>query len=205
MALDTFANLKISIENWSSRGDINSLLDDFISLTEAEMYAGVNGGKGLRLRSMETSAAITVSGRVGTLPAGYIESRSVIHVTGGRSTRIDYVAPQSQRIATGSGVPSNFTVRDNVEFNTTVSGTVTLEYYTKLTGLSSSNTSNGILSSSPNIYLFGALSQVFKYAQDSEEETKYRGLFEAAILGANKQDRDGRYQAPAGRVRGATP
>lgn len=199
MSLDTYANLKAAILAWSPRKDITALLDDFIDLTEVEMW------KTLRIRDMETSAGITVSGRTGTLPAAYVAPRSLIHVTGGVSRRIDMIAPQSQKIRSGSGSPVNFTIHDDIQADRTISGTLTLEYYASLTALSSSNTSNGVLSRFPDIYLFGGLMNSFSQGEDTEEELKYRARFENAILGANKQDRSGRYMAPAGRVRGSTP
>ena len=126
---------------------------------------------------------------------------------GGVSRRIDFLAPQSQKIRSGAGSPVNFTIRDNIETDRTVSGTITLEYYASLTPLSSSAgaTTNGVLTRFPNIYLFGCLAQLYSFGQDTEEESKWRSKFERAILGANKRDRDGRYLAPAGRVRGSTP
>lgn len=205
MALDTYSNLKAAILVWSPRKDVSALLDDFIDLTEAEMYAGNERIDGLRIRSMETSAGITVSGRTATLPTGFVEARSVIHVQGGKSARLDSVAPQSQKIQSGAGIPANFTIRDSVEFDRTPNGSVTLQYYAEETALSTATATNAVLTRFPNVYLFGSLAHLFGYAEDTEEETKWRGKFERAILGANKQDRDGRYLAPAGRKRGSTP
>lgn len=205
MALDTYANLKLAITRWSPRKDIADLLDDFIDLTESEMYSGVNNSPGLRIRDMETSAGITVTGRTGTIPTAFVAARSVIHVQGGRSNRIFSVAPQSQIIKSAAGVPSNFAIRDGVDFDRTPSGTVTLEYYAQAAALSTATAANAVLTRFPNVYLFGSLAHLFGQAEDTEEETKWRSKFESAILGANKQDRDGRYLAPAGRVRGSTP
>ena len=201
MPFDTYGNLKTAITNWSSRKDVANLVDDFIDLTETEMW------KTLRIRDMETSAGITVSGRVAQLPTSYVAARSIIHVVGGVSRRIDFLAPQSQKIRSGAGTPVNFTIRDNIEADKTVTGTITLEYYASLTALGSGAgaTANGVLTRFPDIYLFGCLAQLYSFGQDTEEESKWRSKFERAILGANKRDRDGRYLAPAGRVRGSTP
>ena len=38
MALDTYANLKATIINFSGRDDLSSVIDDFIDMAEAEMY-----------------------------------------------------------------------------------------------------------------------------------------------------------------------
>ena len=38
MALDTYANLKESVQDWSHRNDVTSRLDDFILIAEQEMY-----------------------------------------------------------------------------------------------------------------------------------------------------------------------
>jgi|TARA_Y100000310_G_scaffold172462_1_gene172579 hypothetical protein len=205
MALDSYTNLKAAILNFTPRKDVANLLDDFIDLTETDIYTGINGNPGLRIRDMETSAGITVTGRTGTIPTAFVEARSVIHVQGGKSKRIFSVAPQSQKITSGAGVPSNFAIRDGVEFDRTPNGTVTLEYYASEADLSTATAANAVLTRFPNIYLFGALAHLFGQGEDAEEEGKWRSKFESAILGANNQDRSGRYLAPAGKSRGSTP
>lgn len=205
MALDTYSNLKEAILNWSPRKDAVALLDDFIDLTESDIYTGINNNPGLRIRDMETSAGITVTGRTAALPTAFVEARSVIHVQGGRSRRIFSVAPQSQQIKPAAGIPSNFVIRDSVEFDRTPNGTVILEYYASEADLSTSTAANAVLTRFPNIYLFGALAHLFGQGEDAEEEGKWRSKFESAILGANKQDQGGRYVAPAGKSRGSTP
>ena len=52
---------------------------------------------------------------------------------------------------------------------------------------------NDILTNHPSIYLYGALAQVYAYAQDDQQLTKYIQLFIGAIKGANKADKKGRY------------
>jgi len=52
MALDTYANLKASVIDFSHRNDVSNKIDDFILLAEEAMYA--NPDFPLQLRQMET-------------------------------------------------------------------------------------------------------------------------------------------------------
>ena len=90
MALDNYANLKASIESWSHRDDVKDIIDDFILIAEAEMYA--NDDASLRLRSMEaldTSAANT-SDRFLALPTDYLETRRLDLTVSDCRLPIDY-------------------------------------------------------------------------------------------------------------------
>ena len=100
-----------------------------------------------------------------------------------------------------TGRPRFFTVIGNeIQLDRVPDSAYTLEvqYFRKATPLSDTNLTNDILTNHPSIYLFGALTALFSYSQDTEQHLKYNEMFISAIKGANKADKKGRYgPAPA--------
>ena len=108
----------------------------------------------------------------------------------------------------GNRRPTEYTITEQIEFNATPDSTYgyELRYYKSLTGLSSSNTTNAVLTRFPKIYLFGGLAYLHKWAEDDAQATVYYNQFLAAIDQANRSDKKGRY--PSGKsmkVEGSTP
>ncbi|RKW71266.1 hypothetical protein, partial [Bacillus sp. L75] len=62
---------------------------------------------------------------------------------------------------------------------------VTFDYFAKFTPLTVLNQTNIVIDKYPNIYLFGALSQAFLRAQDTEQYIIYTDRFTVAIESAN--------------------
>ena len=191
--LNNYANLKASIKRFSKREDVDDLIDDFLDMTEQEIY--FNQVEPLRIRSMvqlETSATST-SVRTQALPTGFLEFRRTDLTVGGNRCNIDYVTPSVQYIRTGTGTPANYTITNQIEYDIVpdLAYVTNINYYGKLTALSSSNTTNDILTNHPNIYLYGALSVLFTWAVNDEEAAKYKTLFLQTIGGANNADIEG--------------
>lgn len=203
MALTTYSQLKTELEAWSSRDDITDRLDTFIDLTEAKLW------QELRIRGMEAKdASLTSSSRLITVPTGYLEARRLRYVSGGVNyPSMTFVTPSNLKIDTTSGIPTSFTTYGStIELNRNGSGTYELLYYGKVTALSPSNATNAIIDEHPGLYLMGGLAELFAYAQDSEEEVKWRAKFMAEIKDANARAKSGRYgPAPAASRQGSTP
>jgi len=208
MALDTYDNLKQSVINWSHRGDVDLLMDDFILMTETEMFA--NSLEVLQIKGQETSDdTLTTTSRLISLPDDYQSMRSIRLSINSNSSEVTYRAPEQMKRVDTSGLPRHFTViGNNIEFDRTPDAVynVELRYYAKPTPLSTTNATNEVLTKQPNIYLFGCLWATFLFATDEIEAAKYYNQFMGAIKGANKQDKLGRYgPAPAMTIQGATP
>ena len=121
---------------------------------------------------------------------------------------IDYKVPAQLMIQDGVGLPYAFTITSQIEYNIEPQSdyTTSIIYYGKLAGLSSSNTTNEILTRYPNIYLYGCLWVLNQWAEDIEEEQKYYAKFIKAIAGANAAENEGNLGvAPQRRINGRTP
>jgi hypothetical protein len=204
LSITTYSELKTAISEWSKRGDINTVVDDFIDLAEAEMW------QHLRIRGMEArEASLSISGRNITLPTDYVAMRRLSYTHGGAVRDLNYAAPEALRVKSGSGLPGNFTVSDVIELDRSPDATYTWEllYYKSLTALSNSNTSNAVLARFPNVYLSGALWALAEWAQKPEDEIELAyQKFLRAIKSANDVDRRGRKgAAPQARSGRSTP
>lgn len=207
MALDTFDNLKASIIDFSHRNDIANKVEDFIVLAEEAMYA--NPDFPLQLRQMETRAeAVTGSDRFLALPDGFITMRRLKLNIGGGSCDVQYMAPDQMFIQSASGQPKFFTVTSQLEFDRVPDSeyTVDMQYSAIPSPLSSTNTTNIVLTNHPSAYLYGSLWALFGWANDDVQEAKYLTKFLGIIAGINKRYKQGRFgPAPKMRIEGATP
>ena len=205
MALDTYANLKASIIDWSHRNDISdALVNDFIDMAESSMW------RLLELRSMEARANPTTepTTRFIALPTDYIKMRRLKLSINNEHKDIRYSTPESMAVINTSGQPKYFTVTSQIEFDRVPAGTYTTEiqYYKKLTALSGSNTTNSVLTNHPSIYLFGSLWNLNNWSNNDLMAVKYEALFLTAINDANKMDKKGRYGPASGmRTEGSKP
>ena len=212
MALDNFDNLVKSIVKWSHRKDLGVLIPDFITLAEVEMFA--NDDEVLEIRDDEKTATLTAVGtspsesRFITLPTDFISQRSLKITIQDDQTNLKYRSPTALRIASSTGTPTQFTITSQIELDIVPDQdyTLAMKYFAKPAPLTTLNQTNSILLSDPNIYLYGALHQVFVFTEDDNEAVKYFNKFNAAIRGANDRANKGRYgPAPAMKVLGSTP
>lgn len=192
MSLDSFANLKQEIINFSHRDDLSDVIGTFISLAENKI------DNGLRLRSNENRATATISsGRFLALPTRFLEMRRLSLINGGITKDIKYKAPEALILADTSGEPSFFTITSQIEFDKAPSSSMTVEmsYYSRLEPLSDSNTSNNVLVDYPNLYLYGSLSELHRWAANESKADYYESLFARNLSDANYQENRGRYGA----------
>ena len=199
MALDTFDNLVKEIIDWSHRDDLGTKIPDFIQLAENAMYS--NSVNPLKIRQLETiTTQLTTADKI-TLHTNFESARSVRLILPEGGGELKFQAPEQMNREPTTGRPRFFTIIGNqLEFNRTPDSSYTIEFqfYARATNLSVTNQTNDILTNHPSVYLFGALSALFKFAQDTEQELSYSGQFIDSIKGANKADKRGRYgPAPA--------
>ena len=182
MALTTYAELKTSIGDWLNRSDLTSVIPDFISLAEAQVE------RTLRTRQMIVRANASFDAQYGAVPADFLETKSLKLTSTNPQTPLEFLSIDAldQKAAeyTASGKPRFFgVVGGQLRIVPTPDSTYTTEltYYAKLSKLSTSNTSNWLLSSSPDIYLYGSLLQAAPYLQDDARIQTWATLYERAL------------------------
>ena len=182
MALTTYAELKTSIGDWLNRSDLTSVIPDFISLAEAQIE------RTLRARQMIVRANASFDAQYGAVPADFLETKSLKLTSTNPQTPLEFLSIDAldQKAAeyTASGRPRFFGVvggQFRIVPTPDANYTTELTYYAKLSKLSNSNTSNWLLSSSPDIYLYGSLLQAAPYLQDDARIQTWATLYERAL------------------------
>ena len=189
MALTTYTELKTSIGDWLNRSDLTSVIPDFISLAEAQVE------RTLRTRQMIVRANASFDAEYGAVPSDFLETKSLKLTSTNPQTPLEFLSIDAldNKAAeyTGSGKPRFFgVVGGQFRIVPTPDATYTTEltYYAKLTKLSSSVATNWLLTSNPDIYLYGALLQAAPYLQDDARIQTWATLYERALNDAQTAD-----------------
>jgi hypothetical protein len=201
MSIATYADLKGQITAFTARTDLAAPADTFIDLAEARFK------RDLRLREMESSAVITLTDGVGSLPADYLEWRTV-RVNSAPKATLDYMTPSQLfgAYADYTGIAGHFTIAgDNITVRPTPSNTITLDYYASFPALADGQTTNNLLTRHPGIYLYGCLLEAASYTQDMQAAAGYNALYQAEVAAARQDDFGARYANIASRPSGPTP
>jgi len=198
MTITTYATLRDAVSgaaSWAHRGDVLTRFDEFLQLVESELYTGgfkTNGQKvsGLRVREMETRATATLStsSRFLELPDNFLEPRRAeLEYTPSGGTKIvyplEFVPPNELREVVRSDLPCRYTVTSQYEFNCTplLAYVMEVQHYAKVAALTSSNTTNTILTAYPEIYLYGCVMMAARWAENMAKAVYYNDLFLCAI------------------------
>lgn len=192
MALDNYDNLVKTIIDYSHRGDLGNKIADFILLAETEMKS--NPDEQLKLSTGETTTSTTTSTTAKTipLPTGFQSSRQFSITINESVHDLEYRTPDQLKERSDTGYPMFFTIRSNViEFDIQPDQeyAITITHFAEFTPLSDANQTNIVLNKYPNLYLYGALRQVFIYAQNTEQMMAYTSDFISAIASANKAEK----------------
>ena len=191
MSITTFAELKTAVANWLNRTDLTDRLQEFIALAETTMnYGDLDMGvRPLRTSDMMTAYGVNTVANTATvaLPADFLEFlRLRITVSGGkRDLRIDSGRPlDADEYDQTAGVPSRATiVGSNLELGPKPDAVYAIDgtYYAKIPALSDSQTTNWLLTKSPNAYLYGALMHALPYLGADARAASLSVMFRSAV------------------------
>ena len=197
MALANYSDLKTSIANWLNRSDLTSeIAEDFIVLAEKDFNSK------LRIRKMNaTNSSFTINAETVALPTGFLQVRDFYILQGGVKYPLQYITPaQMDQIRGGStsGMPETFTILgDNFRFAPTPSSSYTgvLNYYKEFDPLTTSNTTNYILTNHPAIYLYGSLYHAANFLGGVEprQVQQWQQMYVTALERLERNDREDQY------------
>lgn len=208
MALDTYANLKEAVQDWSHRTDVKSRIDDFILIAEQEMYS--NRVEPLEVREQEAKASVdtVIGSKFISLPTGYESMRGILiddKTTDAEQYELRYLTPELLHKHSTNGCPTEFTVTDQIELNRPADAiyNIEIQHIAKVSALTAASPTNSILTKYPTIYLAGCLWALYRWAKDSESAAGAYTDFIGAIQGANLATKNGKYgPAPVMRSEG---
>lgn len=188
MAITTYDELKAAIVDWSARDNFTPKADEFIDLCEAMLrrpysHPTQNRIGGLRANKTRTTGTLTAGTNSLSLPSDYLEMDRLELTTNGIKLR--YLTPDAmmdyQRI--GSGCPRFYTIESTITFDVTPDSAYDygISYWPQPEALSSTNTSNWLLSNYPDVYLAGCMYWACRYKQDIEMASTWAQQYKDAV------------------------
>ncbi len=181
MAITTYAELKSAIGDWLNRDDLDAVIPNFISLAEAQF------NRTIRHRKMVTRSDATVDTPYFAVPADWLENirfqlntdpiTPLLYVTPEQAAeeRLKYSVANQPLMFTMVGQQFQVIPPPNTSYS------AELLYYAKIPALSDSNTTNWLLTESPDIYLYGALVQSSPYLKEDERINTWAGLYQRFV------------------------
>ena len=202
MAITTYAELQTTIANWLNRDDLTAVIPDFISLTEA----GIN--RDLRHYRMINRVDATLDSRYVQMPTDWMETVR-FSITSGNTYRIELISRDDmleyrQNNNDTSGIPRFYAnIGDTIEVFPTPDAEyqMQLQYYAKTPALSNTNTANWLLTTAPDIYLYGALVQSAPYLNDDARIQTWAALYQSVLDSLQKASDDTRFAGSGIRMR----
>lgn len=193
MTISTYAELKTAIQSWfMDRSDVVTAAGDEI-IALAEGYFNLN----LRCREMETIVSLTPVLNVCTIPSTYIEYKRVVEKASIRRP-LEYITEDAadDYYPTRSAALSchYMIVGSDLTALPLSSNDIELTYYRTIPALTSLNTTNWLLTKSPNLYLHTCLMYAAEFVKDTDElarESAFVGKFIDLLNAANNRAKFG--------------
>ena len=197
MAITDYDSLVAAVKVYVARRDttFSNQIENFISLAEDRIYNGVGDERdpmfsaAVRVKEMSETGTITITASTGTIPEGSLGIRRLSGTTD--LVGLSYLAPDA--FATrynypDSGTPRWYTVEgDQVRVAPAGwSGSISVLYYKRPTAISSSSTTNAILTAYPNLYFTAVLFEAFSFLKDGETAQGWLGRYRSAASGVNR-------------------
>ncbi len=202
MALTTYDELKASIADTLNRDDLTSVIPDFITMAEA----GLN--RTLRHWRQEKRSSAEIDTQYSAIPADFLEVIS-FHISSGDYRSLELISKAEmldRRYKSGdtSGKPAYYAITaGEIEVYPTPDGTYDAElyYYSRITALSASNTSNWVLEYFPDVYLYGSLVHSAPYLKDDARIQVWAALYQSALDAINMESEKSKFGGSGRRMK----
>ena len=170
MALATYSDLKSTIADYLNRADLTSVIPTFITLAEAKF------NRELRLRDMLTRAECVSDNEFVALPVDFLEAYLL-------ELNMTNIAPQMPLTFVGPNEAKTLKANkiiNKVRYFTLIDGAfellpspqadtdLLLTYYAKIPALSDTQTTNWLMTKSPDLYLYSSLLEATPYLKNDE-------------------------------------
>lgn len=181
MSISTYAELKTTIANFLARDDLTDQIPNFIQLAEGRMNRELE----TREQQKRVTATLTSGDEYIALPTDLREIREV-KLNTSPITVLDYYSPVGldQSFGTTSqGKPSGYSVVGReLKLRPVPDSSYTAEiiYIGNLNSLSDSATTT-LFTRSPDLYLYGSLTEAYTYLLDEQRASVYDSKFTRAL------------------------
>ena len=194
MSFATYSDLQTSIAGYLARTDLTSQIPDFITFAENRLR------RELRIRQMLKSVTTSTVSSDATVevPSDFLEIRDFVVMTN-PITPLSYSSPSSlsnDSRTSQVGVPRSYTILAS-EFQLTpipdAAYTLKMLYYAAPAYLSTSNTTNVFLTTSPDALLYASLIEAEPYLMNDARINTWGTMYDRAIASLTKSDESTQY------------
>ena len=169
MALSTYSEIKSTVADYLNRADLTAVLPSFVTLAESKF------NRELRTRDMLTRVQTTSDDEYVSLPTDFLQHYSLELDAASAQPPMDYIGPQEAKVLKAQNRTASttyyYTVIDGAFEIIPAPGSdldLRMVYYAKIPALSDSNTTNWLLTKSPDLYLYSALLEASPYLKDDD-------------------------------------
>lgn len=186
MPISTYAELQTEVADWLHQDNLTTKITTFIQLGEDHL------NRKLRTVDMETRGPLTAStsSRFLSLPTGLQEAQSLFILDPRQEIEFVEASVIGDLIETETttGIPKQFTVKDEIEFNCIPDQAYSLEmHYFKKYDLATDST-NWLLTNYPETYLYSSIVSASVYIMNDERVPGIKSMLDEMIRDINKQE-----------------
>jgi hypothetical protein len=206
MAITNYTDLQTTIAGTLNRDDLSSAAQTFISLCEAQVNRDIRHWR----MEVRTSGQQSAGDEYMQIPADWVETIR-FNVVGNGTSPINLMdsttmAENRARYNDQYGKPTAYSLEaGQFHLYPTPVADVDLEllYYAQVPDLAS-NATNWLLSTAPDIYLYGSLLHSAPYLQDDNRVAVWAQLYSAAVTRLNESSVSAKYSGSSlkSKVRG---
>lgn len=200
-AVSSYATLTTEIARVMERTYTSADTDGFIANAESEIRVAL----GPHFAKETAGATLSVTSGSATLPTALVRVLSLTHSTYGSLDEIAIGTLRERRIA-GWTIPSGFCITGTTILTDALfTGSLTLDYEGTLPALTSSNTTNWLVTYAPTVYLEMCLYHAFKDQEDVQNAALHKAVAMDLIEGLNRQSLVMQQGRASVTIPGATP
>jgi hypothetical protein len=198
VSLATYADLQTAVAQWTNRTDLTAMIPDFVALAEARMSADLSS------KALEREQDATITAGIAPLPDDVIDITG-LRLDGATYPDVEITSRERLRelIDRGAGTITYAALIGRTLELSATTGTLKVRAKCRVPALAT-NSTNWVLTTFPNLYLFGTLLEAFDYLRNDGQVLKYEERMKQAIEQANSALQFRGTQSYA-RVRGMTP
>lgn len=183
--ITNYTTLQSTIADYLNRADLNSQIQTFIQMAEADMNTR------LRTREMITRAEATSSAEYVQLPADWLEAIN-LHIVDGKQPLRFVTLDEADRIIKEqiyTQVAAFSLMNGAIELVPPPGADVDIKmiYYAKIPTLSAQQTTNWLLTKAPDVYLYGSLLHAQPFLMDDQRMPVFATLYNSRIEALNEE------------------
>ena len=201
MAVSDYASILTEVNSHTDRTYTQAQIDTFIGLFEADaqLELGPNYQR-------ETSSTLTVTSGSATLPTGFVRAIEATHATYGRIDEASIGAVRDRRVWDTSGIPEIYAVTGTtVETAPSFTGSLTFDYESTFAPLTSSNTSNWLITAAPQSYFWGVMGQARAFQKDFTTAAALGGMALGVVRKVVERSVVAQFGRASVKISGSTP